>query len=92
MVLASVQFNVEHTARHIASEFQKITDHWGITAIGTDNASNMVAAIRITGWTHIHCFAHTLNLVQEAIKADSSVTQIKKKCKDMYSDIFHHSV
>ena len=50
-----------YTAEHIASELQKITDHWGITrkiaAIVTDNAPNMVAAIRTTGWTYIHCFA-----------------------------------
>jgi len=52
----------------------------------------MLAAIRVIGWTHIHCFAHTLNLViQEAIKADLSVTHIKKKYKDVMT-FFHHSV
>ena len=63
-----------------------ITDHWEITqkvvAVVTDNASNIVAAIRIMGWTHIHCFAHTLNLVvQEDIKNDPMLLLIKKKCK-----------
>jgi len=45
LVLATVQFNVEHTAEHIASELQKITDHWGIVrkiaVIVTSNASNI---------------------------------------------------
>ena len=73
LVLATIKFNVEHDADHIAAELKRITNYWGIThkvvAIVTDNASNMIAAVRITGWTHIHCFAHTLNLVvQEAIK------------------------
>ena len=67
LVLATIKFSVEHIAEHIASEFKGVTNHWGIThkvvAIVTDNAANMVAAVRITGWTHIHCFAHTLNLV-----------------------------
>jgi len=77
---------MEHTAEHIAGELRRVTDEWGISnkvaAIVTDDASNMVAAVRITGWTHIHCFAHTLNLVvQEAIKIDSALLSIKKKCK-----------
>ena len=51
----------------------------------------MVAAVRITGWTHIHCFAHTLNLVlQEAIKNDPTLLLIKKKCKDIVT-FFHQS-
>ena len=63
-----------------------------MAAIVTDNASNMVAAIRITGWTHIHCFAHTLNLVvQEVIKIDPALLLIKKKCKDIVT-FFHRSV
>lgn len=68
----------------------QVADHWGISdkvvAIVTDNASNMVAAIRITGWTHIHCFAHTLNhVVREAIKNDPTLLRIKKKCCDIFS-------
>ena len=88
LVLATIKFSTEHTGEHIADELQRITDHWEIThkvvGVVTDNASNMVAAIRITGWTHIHCFAHTLNLVvQEAIKNDPVLLLIKRKCKDI---------
>ena len=83
LVLATVKFSAEHTAEHIAVELQKVTEEWGImskvAAIVTDNTSNMVAAIRITGWTHIHCFSHTLNLVvQEAIKGDSDLRKSVK--------------
>ena len=86
--MPTIKFSTEHTGEHIADELQRITDHWEIThkvvAVVTDNASNMVAAIRITGWTHIHCFAHTLNLVvQEAIKNDPVLLLIKRKCKDI---------
>ena len=96
LVLATIKFSVEHNAEHIAAELKKVTNHWGIThkvvAIVTDNASNMVAAVKITGWTHIHCFAHTLNLVvQEAIKNDPTLLLIKKKCKDIVT-FFHQSV
>jgi len=47
---------MEHTAEHIAGELRRVTDEWGISnkvaAIVIDNASNMVAAVRITGWIH----------------------------------------
>jgi len=94
LVLATVKFNVEHAAEHIASKLHKVTDQWGITnkvaAIVMDNASNMVAAVRNTGWTHIHCFAHTLNLVvQEAIKIDPTLLLVKKKCKDIVTFFYH---
>ena len=55
LVLATIKFSVEHNAEYIAAELKKVTNHWGIThkvvAIVTDNASNMVAAVKITGWT-----------------------------------------
>ncbi|XP_075167732.1 zinc finger BED domain-containing protein 4-like [Haematobia irritans] len=34
-----------------------------VSAVVTDNASNVVAAIRVGNWRWIGCFAHTLNLV-----------------------------
>lgn len=39
-----------------------------VTAVVTDNAANMIVAIRKTDWRHIACFAHTINLfVQKGI-------------------------
>ena len=58
----------------------------------TDNAANVVAAVRHTGWTHVPFFAHTLNLsVSEAIKADTKIHQLRKSCRDIVS-FFQHSV
>ncbi len=63
-----------------------------IIAIVTDNASNIVAAVRVVGWNHVPCFAHTLNLVvSKAIKSDNSVSVVKKKCKQIVT-FFHQSV
>ena len=92
MVLATIKFSVQHTAEHIAGKLQKITNHWGILhKVVTIVASNMVAAIRITGWTHIHCFAHTLNLVVQEALINNSALLIKKNCKDIVT-FFHQSV
>ena len=65
-VLETVHLSVSHTAENIASELIRIANEWSISekvvALVTDNASNAVAAARLTGWKHIPCFAHTLNL------------------------------
>ena len=58
----------------------------------TTNAANVVADVRHTGWTHVPCFVHTLNLVvSEAIEADAKIHQLRKSCRDIVS-FFHHSV
>ena len=64
-----------HTAEALAAELVSICDNWGITekvvCVITDNANN-VAAVRLNGWKHLPCFAHTLNLVvQDSLKADT---------------------
>ncbi|CAH2002487.1 unnamed protein product [Acanthoscelides obtectus] len=52
-----------------------------IAACTTDNAPNMIAAVRRCQWRHLPCFAHTLNLVvQEAIK---EIGQTIKKVKSI---------
>ena len=87
-VLETFNLCVSHTAENIAAELLRIADEWNITekvvAIVTDNAANMVAAVRITGWKHVPCFAHTPNLiVQAALSANKATADLKKKCKDI---------
>ena len=95
IVLETFNLTCQHTAENIAGILQRIVRVWKIedkiVAIVTDNASNITAAVRLTGWRHIPCFAHTLNLVvQEAIKADKDLVAVKKKCKEIVT-FFHHS-
>ena len=68
----------------IAAELMSVTDNWGITekvvCVVTDNANNIVAAVRLNSWKHLPCFAHTLNLdVQDSLKADPELAEIQKK-------------
>jgi len=61
-----------HTSAHLASELRRVTIEWGVSdrivACVTDNASNIVAALRDhLHWDHIPCFAHVLNLIVRAV-------------------------
>ena len=95
IVLDTFQFELSHTAENISAAFLKSAEKWDISskviAIVTDNASNIVVAVRLTGWNHVSCFAHTLNLVvSDAIKEDKAVNELKK-CKQIVT-YFHQSV
>ncbi|CAB4027116.1 zinc finger BED domain-containing 1-like [Paramuricea clavata] len=85
-VLETSHLRVAHTAENIAAELKRIAQEWNISekvvALVTDNAANAVAAARLTGWKHIPCFAHTLNLiVKGALEADPGMVALKKNCK-----------
>ena len=89
-VLETFEFNTDHTASNIAANLKRVANDWGIdekvVCVVTDNASNMTAAIAQTGWRHLPCFAHTLNLVvQESIKSDDELLHIQYRCKDVVS-------
>ena len=85
-VLATYQVDVSHTAENVAKELKKVASEWKITekvvCVTTDNASNMVAGVRLTGWKHLPCLGHTLNLIVcEAIKKDEALSTLQEKCR-----------
>ena len=86
-VLETFEFKENHTGDSIAAELKRVVNSWGIAdkivcAI-TDKASNMVAAIDKTGWRHLPCFTHMLNLiVQYSIKGSDELSGIQHRCKE----------
>ena len=96
LVLETFGFKRNPSAEVIAGSLKRVAQAWGISkkivAVVTDDAANVVAAVRNVGWMHVPCFAHTLNLaVSEAIKADPSVQELRSKCRQIVS-FFHQSV
>ncbi|KAJ8380238.1 hypothetical protein SKAU_G00010160 [Synaphobranchus kaupii] len=72
-VLQTRVMHESHTGAHMAEVLEKATEEWKLTgkepAVVTDNASNMSVAVEMTGYQHIRCFAHVLNLAsQRALK------------------------
>lgn len=95
-VLETVCLRTDHTGENIAAELQRVATAWNLqdkVVCGvTDSASNMNLALKITKWSHLPCFAHTLNLiVQGAFAADDQLSSLQVKCKHIVS-YFHRSV
>lgn len=92
ILLDCCHFPDQHTAENLRNQLLNTLQEWNIsekvhTAV-TDNARNITAAIKLTGWTHLPCLAHTLNLVvQDGIKL---IQPIHKKVKRIV-EYFHHS-
>ena len=56
-LLECFKYDDRHTADNLCRELKRVTSDWEIqnkiVAIVSDNAANIVAAIRLTGWRHI---------------------------------------
>jgi hypothetical protein len=54
-----------HTAEILSNELLRVAREWGnvdkVAVVITDNAANILVAIRQAGFKHLRCFAHTLN-------------------------------
>uniref|UniRef100_A0A3Q3FFT6 BED-type domain-containing protein n=1 Tax=Labrus bergylta TaxID=56723 RepID=A0A3Q3FFT6_9LABR len=67
VLLDCLEMSDRHTADNLAEQLLRVAREWNIVhkvvACVSDNAANVVKAIQNTGWPHLFCFAHTLNLI-----------------------------
>ena len=64
----------DHIACNLAAGMEVVFDRWDLnatilSAAVTDNAKNISLAVKQLNWSHVSCFAHTLQLgVQKAME------------------------
>lgn len=67
ILIGCQHFTARQTAVEISSLLKELVNKWGIenlkTMIVSDNAANIVAAVRLCQWRHFPCFAHSINLI-----------------------------
>jgi len=83
--LCCEMFDDRHTIDNLATYLKNIIQQWHIehkiTAIVSDNAPNIVGAIKKCNYRHIPCFAHSINLVvQSGLKV---ISVVHKKVKSI---------
>lgn len=92
VLLGCFKMNESHTAENLRNLLIELVKRWKlerkIVSISTDTAFNIIAAIRLTGWEHVPCFAHKLNLVvQDSV---NDILPIIKKVRSIVEH-FHRS-
>lgn len=93
-VLQPRAFHESHTGANLAELLRGVAIEWNLTdkdpALVTDNASNKVIAAQLTGFLHIKCYAHTLNLASlRTLKLPAVVKLLRRvRCITGY---FHRS-
>ena len=94
-ILSTYHVEESHTADNLLPILKNITDKWNVTSkvhcVVTDSGSNIKKAVRLSGWNHLACFAHLLNLVvTDAIKDDNELADLIEKVKAIVT-FFHRS-
>ena len=95
-LLETVEFPDAHTGVNIAEELQEILKNWKLTqaklsAVTTDNGTNIVAAFEITKWRRMPCFSHTLQLAVEVSLKLPEVSRALARCRHLVAH-FNRSV
>nr|CAI5831488.1 unnamed protein product [Callosobruchus analis] len=91
-LLKCIQSEERHTAENISTLLLQVVSTFfvenKITACTTDNAANIVAAVRDCQWRHIPCFAHCINLiVQEGVREISETTKKVKNIVEFLKEV-----
>ena len=94
-LLATKEFPESHRTENISELLPKVLSEWKlstdvVSGVTTDNGSNIVRAIALTGWMQLSCFGHTLQLSVEKAMALPEVSKALARCRKLVSH-FNHS-
>ena len=96
VVLACVHVVERHYSVNVAELYKQFANDWDITkkfqVLVTDNARNMVSAVNQTGFSHIPCLTHSLQLsILHGFKAaDTKVLFVK--CRKLIGHFKHSPI
>ncbi|KAJ8872967.1 hypothetical protein PR048_026583 [Dryococelus australis] len=81
-LLGCISFNETYCRKSKNTLLRSIAEEWGIdnkiVVVVTDNAPNIVTAVKLSSWRHLPCFAHTVNIiVQSCLQTISAIEKIK---------------
>lgn len=72
--------NIDKSIRYIVVEWELSDELCGIT---TDNARNIVVAVKQLPWIHLPCIVHTLQLAVNAELIVDAVQRIVARCREI---------
>ena len=85
------KFGERHTQENLKQELIRITKEWKIEdKVVTDNAANIVNAVKLAKFKHLPCFSHTLNLVVQ--KGMQKLKTLRQKVKAIIEHFHRRTV
>ena len=89
-VLCTCEIAERHTGMNIPTRIKEVAKMWNIddehvSAVVTENALNMLAAVNILEWNHLPCFAHTLQLAVNKGMVANSLIQLSSLGRKLVS-------
>lgn len=92
VMIGCIEYEERHTSINIKSFLEATFLQWNINGyvnvVVSDNASNVLSAVRLGGWRSLSCYAHTINLVVQSSIREISDTVNRVKAIVEY---FHRS-
>ena len=87
-LLEAVEFPESHTGVNISEELVNILDDWelsqdNLSAVTTDNGTNIVLAMELLQWSRVPCFSHTLQLAVEVVLKLPEVSRALARCRQL---------
>lgn len=87
-LLETVEFPESHTGSNIAEELEAILEEWklpqdNLSAVTTDNGTNIVSALEIVQWKRMPCFSHTLQLAVDIVLKLPEVSRALARCRQL---------
>lgn len=91
-VLDTQMWSERHTAENLCNLMMDTVTKWNMIdpVCVTDNASNISKAANLTGYPHLGCFAHTMNLAVNRCLDVQEVSALIGRCRKLVS-LFKHS-
>jgi len=96
LLLAAKKFSDSYTVESLTEILQRLLSEWklsrdAVSAVTTDNGSNIVLAIDMAGWVQLSCFSHTLQIFVERAMVMPGITKILVCCHRLVSHFNHSS-
>ena len=84
-----------HTGENLATELEGMLATWKLSAAQmsaatTDNAANIVLAMKLLGWGHFRCFSHSLQLAINQALVIHQISTALARARNLVTH-FHHS-
>ena len=95
-MLETGEITTEHTVVNLSSYLEECLDRWNlqstqVSAVVTDNASNITATISRLEWKHFGCFSLTLQLGVQKAMSLTGVSRAFGRARKLVGH-FHSSV